>query len=69
MLSARARKYLRRPCDTGFLYLRRDTIGMLEPPLIDLEAASWTGADTYAVRDGSKTRSEPSPARSASRKP
>jgi cysteine desulfurase/selenocysteine lyase len=24
MFSARARKYLRRPCDTGFLYLRRE---------------------------------------------
>src|SRR5271166_3836781 len=50
----------------GILYLRHETIGMLEPPLIDLEAASRRDADTYIVRDdapGSKTGSDPSQAR------
>ncbi len=54
LLSATSRKFLRGPRGVGFLYVRDTLIESLEPPTLDLHAATWVSPDRYEIRSDAK---------------
>lgn len=54
VFTATGRKFLRGPRGTGFLYVRRELLLTLEPPMIDHFAAPWVALDRYALRQDAR---------------
>jgi len=53
-LSGTGRKFLLGPRGTGFLYMRRDSLDLIDPPFVDLFSASWIEADRFEFAHGAK---------------
>lgn len=54
ILTATGRKFLRGPRGTGFLYIRQELISQLEPPFIDITAASWPAEKNFQWHETAK---------------
>ena len=54
VLSGTGRKYLRGPRGTGFLYVSSEILERLDPPFIDMRAATWTDKGSYELAAGSQ---------------
>lgn len=53
-LSGTARKFLRGPRGSGFLYARSASLHLLEPGVVDNVGAAWMGREEYQLSPGAK---------------
>ncbi len=54
ILTGTGRKFLRGPRGTGFLYVSNELVKKLDPPFIDLHAATWTDAASFELAPGAR---------------
>lgn len=54
ILSGTGRKFLRGPRGTGFLYVSAAIVDQLDPPFIDMRAATWTGEQEFELAAGAR---------------
>ena len=54
VLSGTGRKFLRGPRGTGFLYVSSEIVDQLDPPFIDMRAATWTSTADYELKAGAR---------------
>ncbi|MGW1365144.1 aminotransferase class V-fold PLP-dependent enzyme [Streptomyces chartreusis] len=54
MLTATGRKFLRGPRGTGFLWVRPEALGYLEPHVTEIAAATWDGKRSFTWHDGAQ---------------
>jgi len=54
IITGTGRKWLRAPRGTGFLVVRDRAKAVLRPKLADLHGGTWTGADSYLLRDDAR---------------
>jgi len=52
LLAATGRKYLRGPRGTGFLYVKKNLLPRMEPPIVDGWGGDWTALNDFQYRDG-----------------
>lgn len=53
-LCATGRKYLRGPRGTGFLFVKESVLETLDPPSLDLQAATWTSINSFSLKPDAK---------------
>ena len=54
LLTGTARKFLRGPRGTGFLYVRTEVLDRLDPAVVEIAAATWDGGRGFRWAEGAR---------------